>query len=147
MGHAYASNLVHCVFSTKNRQPLILPDVRERLWAYMIGIGTNKELPILAVGGIADHIHALIALHPTMPLSKAIQTLKANSSKWMSEHQAGFAWQEGYGAFSVSPSNVPVVKRYIREQEAHHRRRTFEQEFLLLLKKSGIEYDPKYVLG
>jgi putative transposase len=92
-------------------------------------------------------VHILMALPAKQPLSFAIRDLKANSSRWMSANHPGFSWQEGFGAFSVSPSQAPTVKQYIRNQAEHHRKRNFEEEFLLLLKKSGVSYDPKYVFG
>jgi REP element-mobilizing transposase RayT len=113
----------------------------------MFGIAKNLGIGILAIGGTANHIHILIALPAKCPLSYAVRDLKANSSRWMNENSQHFSWQEGFGAFSVSPSQAPVVKRYIRNQAAHHQTRNFEEEFLLLLKKSGVEFDPKRVFG
>jgi REP element-mobilizing transposase RayT len=113
----------------------------------MLGIARNLEIEILALGGTANHIHLLMALPAKQALSFAVRDLKANSSRWMSEAHPGFSWQEGFGAFSVSPSQAPVVKRYIRNQIEHHKKRNFEDEFLLLLKKSGVAYDSKYVFG
>ena len=147
MPHTYSTNLVHSVFSTKGRADSIPDQVRERLYAYVFGIARNLGIEILAIGGTANHIHILIALPAKCPLSYAVRDLKANSSRWMSENGPRFSWQEGFGAFSVSPSQAGVVIAYIRNQVEHHRKRTFEEEFLLLLKKSGIEYDPKYVFG
>jgi REP-associated tyrosine transposase len=92
-------------------------------------------------------LHVLLVLPSDMPLSKAVQVLKANSSRWLSEHGIDFAWQEGYAAFSVSTSQLGTVREYIQNQAAHHRHRNFEEEFIGLLKKSGIAYDPKHVLG
>jgi putative transposase len=99
---------------------------------------------LIEAGGIENHVHVLMALPATGSLAHAIQKLKGSSSRWMG---SGFSWQEGYGAFSVSPSQVEVVQKYIRNQEAHHRKRTFEEEFLVLLKSCGIAYDPQYVFG
>lgn len=147
MSHTYATNLMHCVFSTKDRAKLISDDRREKLWAYMFGIARNLKTETLAIGGTSDHIHLLLALPADRKLSETIRDLKANSSRWMSENGPRFSWQEGYGAFSVSPSQAPVVKQYIRNQEEHHRKRNFEEEFLTLLQKSGIEFDPRHVLG
>ncbi len=101
----------------------------------------------VAVGGIEDHVHLLFHLPPTLTLSKAISIIKANSSKWMNEHGRGFAWQEGYGAFNVSASKVDTVAEYIRNQREHHAKMSFEDEFLALLKKHGIEFDMKCVFG
>jgi putative transposase len=135
------------VFITKERIDLIPNEVREHLYGYIFGIAKNLGIEIMALGGTANHIHILMTLPPKQSLSSAVRDLKANSSRWMSESGLGFAWQSGFGAFSVSPSQVAVVKNYIRNQAEHHKKRNFEEEFLLLLKKSGIEYDPKFVFG
>jgi putative transposase len=109
--------------------------------AYLLGIANNLRVKTLAIGGTSNHIHILLAVPPTMPIAEAAQKLKANSSRWLGEQGLTFQWQEGYGAFSVSPSLVDAVKRYIRNQEEHHRKRSFEEEFRLLLEKSGVVYD------
>lgn len=145
MPHTYSQNYLHVVFSTKERRKLIAASMQPKLWAYMAGIARNHDFLVLANGGIEDHVHLLIQLPPVLSLAKAVSLLKANSSSWMSEHGRNFAWQEGYGAFSVSASNMATVKRYIANQEKHHRRRTFEDEFIALLKKHDIPFDPKYV--
>lgn len=111
MSHTYCTNLVHCIFSTKNRADLIGDEIRERLFAYIFGIAKNLHLEILALGGIPNHIHILIAIPAKLPLSDAIRDVKANSSRWMSANGPQFCWQEGFGAFSVSPSQVRSVKR------------------------------------
>jgi putative transposase len=99
-----------------------------------------------AIGGMPDHIHLLFRLPPRLALVRAVTLIKSNSSKWMNEHGKRFAWQEGYGAFSVSSSNISTVIQYIDGQEAHHRKRSFETEFIALLKKHNVKFDPKYVL-
>jgi putative transposase len=147
MPHTYSTNLLHCVFSTKERADLIPHDAQEDLHAYLFGTAKNLGIEIMAIGGTTNHIHILMALPPKHPLSYAVRDLKANSSRWMRERGLSFSWQEGFGAFSVSPSQSPIVKKYIRNQAAHHQKRNFEEEFLLLLKKSGIDYDPRYVFG
>lgn len=147
MAHSYTSNIVHCVFSTKDRTPSIQPAIRERLWAYMLGIAKNLHIPILAIGGVDNHVHILFILPSTQRLSETIQRLKANSARWMNENGCSFAWQEGYGAFSVSPSRIDAVQRYVRHQAEHHEKRNFEEEFIALLKQSGIPYDPRFVFG
>jgi putative transposase len=139
--HTYIANFVHLVFSTKNRKDTIPPELNEKLPAYLLGIANNLRIKTLAIGGTANHIHILIALPPTMPVAEAAQKLKANSSRWLGAQGVKFQWQEGYGAFSVSPSLADAVGRYIRNQEAHHRKRSFEEEFRLLLEKSGVVYD------
>ena len=122
-------------------------EIRERLFAYIFGIARSVGIEILALGGTTNHVHILIAQPAKQPLSETIRNLKASSSRWMSENRPGFSWQEGFGAFSVSPSQVSAVKRYIRNQAEHHKKRNFEEEFLLLLKKSGVDYDRRYVFG
>jgi REP element-mobilizing transposase RayT len=142
--HTLACNLVHCVFSTKNRADLI-PEP-ERLRQYLTGIARAKNIPLVAAGGTQNHLHVLLALPPAMPLAKAIQELKGNSSRWLNESVHGFGWQRGYGAFSVSESRRQAVVEYIAKQEEHHRKWTFEQEFLTLLRKSKIEFRPEICL-
>jgi len=145
MSHSYSQNHLHVVFSTKERRKLITQQMQPKLWSYLGGIGRNHGFLILANGGIEDHVHLLLQLPPALALAKAL--LKSNSSKWMNEHAIKFAWQEGYGAFAVSASNLAAVERYIQDQPIHHRKITFEQEFLALLRKHRIEFDPKYVFG
>ena len=147
MAHTYCTNLIHCVFSTKQRADLIGEDVREQLYAYLLGIAKNLGFQILALGGTGNHIHILLALSPKQSLSSVLRDLKANSSRWMKGNGSHFAWQEGFGAFSVSMSQATSVKSYIRNQADHHKKRNFEEEFVLLLKKSGIDYNPRYVFG
>lgn len=147
MSHSYSSNRVHVIFSTKNREKRISSVLQTKLWPYMAGIARNHGFEAIKVGGVEDHAHALLILPPSMPLSKAIQTLKACSSKWLNETIKNFAWQEGYGAFSVSASHTVDVIRYIENQVTHHTKRDFEHEFIELLKKYGVEYDPAHVLG
>ena len=145
MSHTHAWVLVHCIFSTKERANLI-PDPVE-LCRYLTGVARAKKVTLVAAGGTANHIHLLIAVPPTIPLAKAIQELKGNSSRWFHEHGVRFEWQEGYGAFSVSQSQKQVVANYIERQAEHHRKWSFEQEFMTLLRKSGVTYDPRYVFG
>jgi len=114
---------------------------------YLTGIARGKNIPLVAVGGTRNHLHVLLALPPAMPLAKAIQDLKGNSSRWLNESSSRFAWQRGYGAFSVSESRRQAVIAYIAGQEEHHRKWTFEQEFLTLLRRSRIEFDPRFVFG
>ena len=147
MSHTYAKNHLHVIFSTKQREKLIPKNLQPKLWSYMAGIFHNRGITPIAINGTDDHAHALFHLPPSIALAKAMLLLKANSSRWMSEHGKKFAWQDGYGAFSVSVSNTATVANYIRNQEEHHRKMSFEEEFLALLKKHGVEYDPRYVLG
>ena len=145
MSHTYTCNLMHCVFSTKNRANLIAEP--NRVWQYVGGIARQKSIPLLAAGGTANHLHLLISVPPTLALAKAVQEIKGNTSKWLNQMGARFAWQEGYGAFSVSQSQRQKVIDYIDRQEEHHKKWSFEREFLALLKKSGILYDERFVFG
>jgi REP element-mobilizing transposase RayT len=144
MAHTYASNFVHCVFSTKDRRSLIPASRTAELYAYLGGIARGEGFSLIAAGGTANHIHLLFILPAPYSLAQAVQKLKGSSSRWMGR---GFSWQEGYGAFSVSASQVPVVKRYIQNQEEHHRKRNFEEEFVAILRNYGIQYDERYVFG
>jgi REP element-mobilizing transposase RayT len=144
MAHTYSSNFVHCVFSTKDRRCLIPATRSAELYAYLGGIARGEGFPLIAAGGTANHVHLLFVLPATYSLAQAVQKLKGSSSRWMGR---GFSWQEGYGAFSVSASQVPVVKKYIENQEEHHRKRNFEEEFVALLRNCGIQYDERYVFG
>jgi REP element-mobilizing transposase RayT len=148
MSHTYTNLLSHVVFSTKDREPLIDLELKSRLLDYMTGIAGNGGNKILSINAVEDHVHLLWELSPTWSVSDATRVLKTNASKWIHENWRGpFAWQTGYGAFSVSRSNVTAVANYIEHQEEHHRRRSFEEEFIELLVKHSINYDPKYLLG
>jgi putative transposase len=150
MSHAYCSNRIHLIFSTKDRQKLLMEGLQPKLWAYMAGIAHNQGFEAMMIGGVEDHVHALLILPPSLPLSKAVQFLKGSSSKWINDAGSGgthFAWQEGYGAFSVSASQTSDVVRYIRDQRSHHAKVSFEDEFLAFLKKYGVTYEPRYVWG
>jgi REP element-mobilizing transposase RayT len=148
MPHALVNNRVHIIFSTKGREKLVPEEMQPRLWAFMGGIARKNGFNAISIGGMADHAHAFIALPATMPLAKAVQLIKGGSSKWCNENLAHhFAWQEGYAALSVSPSQHGAVVRYIQNQKEHHHKRTFEEEFLELLRKSGVEFDANEVFG
>ena len=147
MSHTYFQNVMHVVFSTKERRKMIPTNMRERLWSYTAGICKHQKVFVHAVGGMEDHIHLLLQFPATVVISEAIKTIKANSSSWMSDEIGQFAWQQGYGAFSVSKSNMAAVMTYIQNQERHHRKMTFEEEFIAFLKQHGIEFDAKYVFG
>lgn len=147
MSHSYVKNILHVIFSTKERQRLISRDLQARLWLYIAGICKNRGILLNAIGGTDDHIHLLIEIPATLPLSEAMAAIKANSSRWANDEGADFAWQEGYAAFSVSESDVPAVMRYIQDQEAHHKMVTFDVEFIELLNQQHVKFDPKYVLG
>jgi len=142
MPQSLARPLVHLVFSTKNREPLIANEHRERMFAYLGGTLNAIGCPTISIGGVSDHVHLLFALARSMPLSKAVEEVKKESSKWAKEaiHRA-FYWQ----AFSVSPSNIEQVKEYIADQERHHRQVTFQEEFRELLRRHQIEWDERHV--
>jgi REP element-mobilizing transposase RayT len=140
--------LVHVVFSTRKRASFIDAALSADLYPYMAGIVRHQRATLLALGGMPDHVHALIRLKADLSLSDTVCALKAVSSKWVHEKPSPipeFAWQEGYAAFSVSPSREAAVKSYILNQEAHHRRASFEEEILELLKRHGIDFDPAYL--
>jgi REP element-mobilizing transposase RayT len=136
------------VFSTKVRQRLIAADLQPRLWSFIGGIARKNGFKALAVGGAEDHAHVLLSLPATITLAKAVQLLKGASSHWMNETcKVRFAWQEGYGAFTIGISQKSNTIAYIQSQSEHHRKGDFRQEFVAFLKKHGVEYDPRYVLG
>ena len=139
MAHTFSRNHIHLVFSTKDRRKTIVKELQPRLWAYLGGICKHQDMIAVAIGGTENHVHILLHLPPKLALANAVLLLKANSSKWMTGQRKGFAWQEGYGAFSVSSSNLDQVSRYIQNQEAHHRKASFEEEFRALLAKHGVE--------
>jgi REP element-mobilizing transposase RayT len=148
--HSYSSSLFHIVFSTHARRNTIHDEFREKLWAYVGGIARKNGMKAIAVGGTGDHLHVLLSIPASMALAKAVQLIKGGSSKWVHDtypQARGFAWQEGYGAFSVGISQADETAAYILNQEKHHKRRTFQEEFLAFLKKHKMEYDPRYVWG
>jgi REP element-mobilizing transposase RayT len=144
MAHTYVQNLLHLVFSTKERRKIISKNSQSRLWGYLAGVCKKERIFVHEIGGMEDHVHMLIQLPPTLSLSDAVLEIKTSSSRWMGR---SFAWQRGFGAFSVSASNVDAVVRYIQRQDAHHRKMSFDDEFIALLKKHGVEFDPNYVFG
>ena len=145
---SYVSSYVHCVFSTKERRPLITAQLRQRLCPYLGGIARENKIKALSIGGVADHVHLLLSLPATMTVAKAMQLIKGGSSKWVHKtfpEQRLFGWQTKYGAFSVSVSQLDGVIEYIETQEEHHRTMSFQEEFIALLKKHRIEYDERYL--
>lgn len=148
MPQSLTNLLVHTVFSTKLRSASISTELRQRLDPFIGGIGRELKCPVLAIGGVEDHTHILLALHPTVAMADWIRVVKSNSSKWIHDtfpERADFAWQAGYGAFAVSSSNREAVIEYIRRQPHHHRTQSFQDEYLAFLAKHGVEYDVRYV--
>jgi REP element-mobilizing transposase RayT len=148
MANTFTSLHCHVIFSTKNREPWLRSDIEERVWAYLGGIARENGMKALMIGGIENHVHALIGIPPTLPVSKAVQLIKGGSSAWIKETfpgLAGFGWQDGYGAFSVSKSQVPEVVEYIRRQREHHRLKSFEEEYRAFLERHEIPYEERYV--
>lgn len=149
MSDTYTICLFHVVFSTKERRPL-LKTIRTELHPYIAGIARANKFYAKEIGGTNDHVHCLLSLPATMPVSKAVQLIKGGSSKWIGDkfpELRDFAWQAGYGAFSVSISQEPAVKKYIQNQPEHHKKISFQDEFRALLSKHGIEWNEKYVWG
>ena len=148
MARTLSNLLTHIVFGAKDRMPLITSDLVERLWPYMGGIVRNIKGKAIVIGGMPDHVHMLIELPPAVSVAEAVRTIKSNSSRWVREGagmRPKFAWQSGYAAFSVSRCNCDAVAEYIREQENHHRKVGFKEEFLAFLKKHRVEYDERYI--
>src|SRR5215469_6134007 len=145
MSHTYSALLVHCVFSTKDRRALITEP--ERLWQYFGGIARARNIPLVAAGGTANHVHLLLDLPTTVPMSEALQHLKGSSSHWLKQQKAAFAWQQGYGAFAIGQSQRQTMIAYIARQPEHHRKWSFEQEFETLLRRYGIQYDRRFMFG
>ena len=145
---SYVSSYFHCVFSTKERRPLIAPSLSERLWPFLSGIARNNEMKPIEIGGMPDHVHVLLSLPSTLSIAKGMQLIKGGSSKWVREtfpeHRL-FGWQIKYGAFSVSVSLLEKTIEYIRNQQHHHRKMTFQEEFVALLKKHRMAYDERYL--
>ncbi len=145
MAHSFVCVYLHLVFSTKERLPLIPTEKLKPLERYIAGILRNHGMKALAVGGMLDHMHVLVSLSAEPGVAKVVNLVKANSSRWMREENRKFAWQEGYAAFSVSASALDAVARYVKNQAEHHKRRGFREEYLALLLKHGVEYDPRWV--
>jgi putative transposase len=150
MSNTYTCLHYHIVFSTKGRHPWIRTELEQRVWEYLGGIARQNHMTALQVGGVEDHVHLVLAIPATLAVSKAVQLIKGGSSQWI--HQtfpdlAGFAWQDGYGAFTVSKSQVPEVIAYAANQRRHHHVRTFQEEIRALLERHGVEYDERYLWG
>jgi REP element-mobilizing transposase RayT len=148
MGQSLAQVYIHLIFSTKNREPWLVDDFRNDLHQYIAGILADLESPPVLINSVTDHVHVLLCLSRTISLAKLAEDVKKGASRWISSRlgrRAGFAWQTGYGAFSVSASRVPVVTDYIRRQPEHHSTRSFKEELLALLDRHGVEYDERFL--
>lgn len=150
MSHSYVRLLVHVVFSTRERQHFITPELQERLFPYLAGIAEHNGFQALAVGGVADHVNVVLQLPSTLSVAKAVQLLKGSSSRWIRDTfplHDGFGWQEGYGAFSLGASQLNRTVAYVRNQAEHHQATGFQEEYLRFLDSNGINPDPRYVFG
>jgi len=150
MANTYTSLFYHIVFSTKNRVPYIRAEIEQRVWEYMGGVVRHHGATAVQIGGVDDHIHALTMSPPTLAPSQIAQHIKGETTKWIHEtfpELRAFAWQEGFGAFTVSKSGVPAVVRYIQNQRAHHQKRDFQKEYLDFLRRHEVEYDERYLWG
>lgn len=148
MPGTFSDLLVHIVFSTKNRLPLIDGTLHEDLYQYIGGIIRNHNAVLIEIGGMSDHVHLLVRLKPTHCLSELVREIKSSSSKWVNEEKwklRKFGWQDGYGAFTVSRSQAPRVVKYIQNQRDHHQRQDFKTEFIFLLNKHEVEYDARFL--
>lgn len=148
MANTYTQIHIHAVFSVQNRESFISENWKDELYKYLTGIVTNNKHKLLAINGMPDHIHLLVGLRPTQSVSDLLQDIKGSSSKWINQKgfvRGKFSWQEGFGAFSYSKSELPTVINYIQNQQEHHRQVTFQEEYIKLLKDFDIEYDERFV--
>lgn len=147
MSSTHLSLHYHIVFGTKHQRPLIADDWRPRLHAYLGGAAKTLDIIPEAIGGVADHVHLLLGMRATHRLADVLRDVKRTSSAWVHETigEKNFEWQDGYGAFTVSVSLLETVRNYIARQEEHHRKKTFQEEYLELVKRSGVEYDERYL--
>jgi putative transposase len=147
MSRTFTNLLTHLIFSTKDREPLIVPEIKPELYAYLGGLTRELKGKAYGINGTMDHVHLLVSLPPIVSISDALRFIKSNSSGWVHDKwpSNSFAWQLGYGAFSVSRSNAPEVLKYIGNQEHHHRKTTFKDEFVDFLRQHDIDYDEHYI--
>ncbi len=146
MAHTVGNVVIHLIFSTIGRRALITPGLQVDLFAYLVGIVRERRATALIVNGTSDHVHVLTRIRPAQSVAEVVRVIKANSSRWAREKgNTDFAWQSGYGAFSVSESNVAAVAKYIATQEEHHRKQSFQEEFVAFLKKNKVSYDERYI--
>lgn len=148
MPQSLVKNYVHLVWSTKNRAPLIDKKIKEELYAYMAGISNKLESKVIQIGGIEDHVHILCKLSRKIAMMKLVEEIKSHSSKWIKSKGVSyqnFYWQNGYGGFSVNPKEIDIVINYIKNQEEHHKKRTFQEEYRMFLNQYKMEFDERYV--
>jgi putative transposase len=148
MANTYTSLHYHIVFSTKNRERWLRPEIEQRIWAYLGGIARENGLKPLSIGGVDDHVHLLVSMPPNISVSEALKQIKGGSSGWVKENFPGcrgFGWQDGYGAFTVSKSQILEVEEYIRKQREHHRVKSFMEEYRAFLDKHEVEYKEEYL--
>ena len=150
MANTFTALNYHIVFSTKDREPWLGENVRERLWPYLGGIARENGMMAIEIGGVADHVHLLLSVPPSVAVSKAVQLIKGGSSHWIKDtfpKMTYFAWQDGYGAFTVSESQLGAIREYIQRQAEHHRTKTFAEEYRAFLERHRIEFDERFLLG
>lgn len=148
MSQSLSKLYVHLIFSTKDREPMLLRPFRERVHAYLATVLKNQDCPAVKVGGTSDHVHLLFRLSKNLALAKVVEEVKTSSSKWIKAHErglGGFHWQSGYGGFSVSPPDVEDVAGYIERQEGHHSAVSFQDEYRKFLARYDVEYDERYL--
>ena len=149
MANTYSKIYVQFVFAVRNRESLILPDWKYELYSYITGIVKQNNHKLIAINGMPDHLHVFIGYKPHQSIPELLQDIKASSARWINRQgltKSKFIWQEGYGAFSYSQSHIDIVTKYILNQELHHKKMTFKEEYVSLLRKFDIEYDVKYIL-
>jgi putative transposase len=150
MANTYVRVIIHYIWSTKGREPLIRPSIEERVWSYIAGIAHQRGMKAIKVGGIEDHVHVVIELAKQVNISEVAKHLKGFSSRWINKEgltETPFAWQDGFGAYSVSPSHLESLVRYVENQREHHATQSFEDEYLEFLKRYGVAYKPEYLWG
>ena len=148
MPQSLSKVILHIIFSTKNREPWLEPDVRPRMHAYLATVCRDLGAELVCIGGVADHVHIVTTLPRTVSQAQLVEEIKKASSKWIKTLDTlyrGFFWQRGYGAFSVSPSQLDTVVQYVEAQQEHHRTHTFQEEYRELLRRHGVEFDERYV--
>jgi putative transposase len=149
MADSYSSLYYHIVFSTKHREPWIRQDIEQQVWSFLGGIADRYGMTPLRIGGLEDHLHVVVAIPPTLTVSRAVQMIKGGSSRWIRTtfpDLDAFGWQDGYGAFTVSKSQLPATITYVEQQRERHQTWSFQQEYRTLLERHGIQYNERYLL-